>query len=193
LCIADGLTVAGIDGFTPPQKVGDVELSQVTVKLALRNPMPWVKTDEAKSMLPDSLTSETTETIAVILKDGKWDIPTPETARSLARSLHSARAQEGAGSGGMFDKLLSLFTFPGSNPILGKWSSNVMGMQTTFDFRPDSMRSNSGTVNVRYKVEDGQVIVYPNGGTESLIVKVIDKNTLSMMMGFMTIELKRVE
>ena len=91
---------------------------------------------------------------------------------------------------GFFDKL---FSFGQSNPILGTWSSKMMGMELArFEFRPDSMRANGVDIKVRYKIEDGNVIVYPEGESAGMVFRIIDKNNLIMGEGFAQAQLVRV-
>jgi len=44
LCIADGLAVAEVLDFSPPERLGGTKVAHVSVRLALRNPMPWTQT-----------------------------------------------------------------------------------------------------------------------------------------------------
>jgi hypothetical protein len=199
LCIADGVTVAKVDSFTPPQKLGDTQASRATVTLKLRNPMPWVMTDETRAQTPQ-IKAEFTDSVVMALKDGKWDVADQralQTAMMAERKL-SSKQQSGndsasSGAGGFFDSLKKLFSSGASNPIIGHWKSDVMGITVAmFEFDSNSMVSNGQKVDVRYEVEDTRVTVYAQGQSNGTVFNVIDHDTLSVNTGMAELKLKRV-
>lgn len=197
LCIADGVTVAKVERFTPPARVGDIEASRATVTMKLRNPMPFVAEEETKSIEP-GLQAEFSENVVLMLKEGKWvvaDQRAVQTAAQAERQLHAenkSAVSGGASGGGLLASLKKLFSFSGGNPVIGHWKSQVMGVSMeVFEFDSDSMISNGAKVKVRYEVEDKRVTVYPEGSSAGMIIEVIDNDTLSMNMGLMEIKLTR--
>lgn len=201
LCIADGITVSKVEGFTPPQKHGEFEMSRASVKFAYRNPLPWAQSDEARAVIP-RLGTDFIESVLMALKDGKWEIASREAVESANRterkghssSGHDSAAVTAEKSGGFLDAILNVFSFASSNPILGKWATKMMGVTVaSFEFRPDSMKSDGRSVKVRYQIEGKRVIVYAEGESEGMIIKVIDKDTIALDVGSMEVQLVRTE
>jgi hypothetical protein len=201
LCIADGVTVAKVESFTPPQKVGDTQASRATVTLKLRNPMAWVMSPETRAQAPQ-IKPEFSDSVVMVLKDGKWDVADPralQTAMAAERKLgaqqkqnESAQGSGANGVGGIFDSLKKLFHFGASNPIIGRWKSEMMGITVAaFEFDSDSMVTNGQKVNVRYEVEDKRVTVYPQGQGSGMVVNVIDNDTLTIETGLVNVKLQR--
>jgi hypothetical protein len=201
LCIADGVTVAKVESFTPPQKVGDTEASRATVTLKLRNPMPWVTSEETQAIAPQ-IKAEFSDSVVMVRKDGKWDVADQralQTALAAERKLGAQKQQNetaqvsgASGVGGIFDSLKKLFHFGASNPIIGRWKSEMMGLTVaSFEFDSDSMVTNGQKVNVRYEVEGTRVTVYPQGAGAGMVVNVIDNDTLTLDAGLVEVKLKR--
>ena len=200
LCIADGVSVAKVDSFAPPEKLGDTQASRASVTLKLRNPMPWVTSEETLAQAPQ-IKAEFAESVVMVRKDGKWDVADPralQTAIAAERKLGARQQQDegsaATGSGGIFDSLKKLFSFGASNPLIGHWKSEMMGMTVAaFEFDTDSMVSNGQKVNVRYEVGDKRVTVYPQGQGVGMVVNVIDHDNLSIETGLVSVRLKRTD
>jgi hypothetical protein len=197
LCIADGVTVAKVDSFTPPQKLGELQASRASVTMKLRNPMPWVTAEETRAQAPQ-LKAEFAESVVMVLKDGKWDVADQGALQTAiaAERKQGARQKTAEGSasdgGGIFDSLKKLFSFGASNPIIGHWKSEMMGITVAaFEFDSDAMVTNGQKVNVRYEVEDKRVTIYPQGESKGMVVNVIDHDTLSIDTGLVEVKLKR--
>jgi hypothetical protein len=188
LCFADGVTLKSVDSFTPPQKMGGHEVSKATVTLALKNPAPWSQTDEARSM-NERFVPESSETFTLVLREGKWELLTGGMPPSgAARTQPKAVA---ADEPGFFAKL---FSFGQTNPVLGTWAGSMMGVELVrFEFRPDSMRTSGVDIKVRYKIEGSKVIVYAEGETAGMVLRVIDKNNLMMGEGLAEVKLVRAD
>jgi hypothetical protein len=196
LCVADGVSVARVERFTAPEKIGDTQAARATVTLKLRNPMPWAMTEEAQSMVAQ-LQPEFSQDIVMVLNDGKWDVA---DQRALQIAIAAERQQgarqkaneAGAAGGGMFDALKRLFSLGASNPIIGKWSSEMMGVTVAaFEFESDAMLTNGQKTPVRYEVEGQRVTVYPQGEGSGMVVNVVDHDTLSIDTGLVQLKLKR--
>jgi hypothetical protein len=201
LCIADGVSVAKVDSFTPPEKLGDTQASRASVTLKLRHPMPWVTAEETQAQAPQ-IKAEFAESVVMVLKDGKWDVADQralQTAIAAERKLGGRQKQDEGSSasstsgGGIFDSLKKLFSFGANNPIIGHWKSEMMGMTVAaFEFDSDAMVTNGQKVNVRYEVEDKRVTVYPQGDGAGMVVNVIDHDNLSIETGLVSVKLRRV-
>lgn len=191
LCFAEGVALKSVDSFTPPHKVGEFEVSAATVTLALKKPAAWSQTEGARRM-NERFAPESSATFTLVLREGKWELATGELPSTNAsrRSERTPLAATKAEDPGFFAKL---FSFGQSNPILGIWTTSAMGMELArFEFRPDFMRANGADIKVRYKIEDAQVIVYSEGETNGMILRIIDKDNLSMGEGFTQVKLVRV-
>jgi len=191
LCFAEGIALKSVDNFTPPRKAGEHEVSEATVTLALKKPAPWSQTEEARS-LNEHFVAESSANFTLVLRDGKWELATGEMPPANARRKdeRTPPAADKTEEPGFFAKL---FSFGQSNPILGTWSSNMLGMELArFEFRPDSMRANGVDIKVRYKIEDTQVIVYAEGESTGMVFRIIDKDNLIMGEGFAQVQLVRV-
>jgi hypothetical protein len=199
LCFADGVKVSEVVSFTPPREIGNSSFSSATVRFAYRNPMPWTQSAEARSMVP-ALGQDFEETIQLVLKDRKWTIANADDVRqamqlSMTPSAEPMRRTAPA-AGGLFDKFKSLFSFMSGNPVLGKWTTNMMGMKTlSIEFLPDAMRDENGRLSkVRYQVDGHQVKVFSlEGKTDVLVIQVVDANHLSINAGLMNLQLTRAE
>ena len=196
LCIAEGVSVAKVDSFTQPEKLGDTQASRARVTLKLRNPMPWVMDEETLSIAPQ-IKAEFSDSVVMVLKEGKWDVADQgslQAAMAAQRTLEMGQKAHvrAATSGGIFDALKNLFSFGASNPIVGHWKSEMMGMTVaSFTFDADSMEANGQKTKVRYEIEDKRVTVYPQDQGAGMIVNVIDHDTLSINTGLVEIKLKR--
>lgn len=195
LCIADGVMVDKVEGFTPPAKAGALEYSTATVQFKLRNPMPWVSTEETRRAA--NIAMEFQDTKLLVLKDRQWalgsndDLRAANTATQRQQRASKTANESGASGGGFFSALTKLFGSAG-NPLMGRWSSNVMGMVTVqFEFDADSMTSNGQRTKVRYEVKGDTVTVYPEGSSVGEVFNVVDSNTLRVRTGLMDIELHR--
>jgi len=196
LCIAGGLMVASVDAFSRPEKVGGMLVSRANVKLVLKNPMPWVNDAETRAVLP-SLGQETSRGFLLTLTDQKWSVASETTAIRVAmdqRRLAAGTPSSTLSSlGGFFDRLKNLFSVSGANPLIGRWTSDVMGISVArFEFDSGTMTSNGRKVAVRYDIEDKRVTVYADGEAGGTVFNVIDKDTLSIDTGFIDMKIKRV-
>ena len=196
LCIADGLMVASVESFSPPEQVGHLFVSRADVKLVLKKPMPWVSAEETRVILP-SLGQETSRSFLLTLTDKKWDVANETTARRVAtdQRRHAAGTPSPTlfSLGGFFDTLKNMFSVSGANPLIGRWKSDVMGISVArFEFDSDTMTSNGQKVAVRYEIGDKRVTVYADGEAVGTVFNVIDKDTLSIDTGFIEMKIKRV-
>lgn len=195
LCYADGVTVKSVDSFTPVAKVGEMQVSRANVTLQLKNPMPWITQEETKQAGVDVQTEFQDEKVFV-LKERKWVLATNADIRAAQqsgiRSQEKSQSVSTSSGPGFISSLLKLLGGH-SNPLMGRWKSNFMGIAAVaFEFDSDSMTSNGGKVKVRYEVTDKDVTVYPQGQDVGLIFKVIDADTVSLNMGI-EVQLKRVQ
>lgn len=190
LCFAEGVALKSVDSFTPPRKVGEQEVSEANVTLTLKNPVAWSQTETARR-LNERFAPVSAASFTLVLTEGKWelvgDLPPTNASRKIERTPPAkAKAEEK----GFFAKL---FSFGQSNPILGTWATGAMGMELArFEFRPDSMRARGVDIKVRYKIEDAQVIVYAEGDTNGMVLRIIDKDNLIMGEGLAQVQLVRV-
>lgn len=194
LCYAEGVTVKSVDSFTPPEKVGAIEVSKATVTLELKNPMGWITQDDAKQAGMD-LPVAFQDTKLFMLKERKWALATGTDIRVAQFGIRSQGQNESAsapGSTGFFSSFLKLFG-GSSNPLIGKWKSSMMGVDVaTFEFDADSMTTNGVKVKVRYEITDKTVTVYPQDQGVGLIFQVIDADTMSVNMG-LEFQIKRTQ
>jgi len=196
LCIADGLAVAEVLDFSPPERLGGTKVAHVSVRLALRNPMPWTQTEQARQLnqtLANAFSESSRNAFVLMREEGKWVPISPSVlARAEAQSEQPARAQEGAG---IFASLATLFGFGPSNPILGAWSFEVIaGVSARIEFRPNLMIAPTGQTSVRYEVEDNRVRVYSTENNEFIMqLRIIDSNNLRLTEDGMSLHLTRVE
>lgn len=208
LCFAQGVALKSVDSFTPPRQTGELEFSDATVTLALKKPAAWSQTDLARSM-NERFAPEFSKTFTLVLQDGKWKLATGDLLSKDA-SQRSERTPPAATKTEEMGFFARLFSFGKANPILGTWASSVMGVEILrVEFRPDSMsmRAELGLdiigvgdidikdIKVRYKIEDGQVTVYSADGHTSgpvMVLRIIDKNSLSFDEGFEQVKLVRV-
>lgn len=194
LCIADGVTVDKVESFTPPTKAGPLEFSRATVQFKLRNAMPWVGTDETKQAA--DIPTEFKDTKVLILKEGKWALASDDDVRAAMRASKSEKRSNPAAKetdSGFFSAIMKLFASSG-NPLIGRWTSSVMGMVAlSFEFDADSMISDGQKTKVRYEVNDKSVTVYPEGSAAGLIFTIVDNDTMQLRTGFVDVELKRAK
>lgn len=196
LCIADGLEVAEVLDFTQPERLGGTKVARVSVRLALRNPMPWTQTEQARQLdqtLANAFSGSARNAFVLMREDGKWAPISPSVlARAEAQSEGPARTQEGPG---IFASLAALFGFGPSNPILGVWSFEVItGVTGRFEFHPDRIITNRGQDQVRYEIQDDRVLVYTIKDNQLILdVRVIDRDNLSMNLGGINLRLTRVK
>lgn len=196
LCIADGVSVKSVDAFTPVTKEGDIQVSMATVTLQLKSPMPWVTEDEAKQA-GVLVQTEFQDNKVLMLKDRKWvlasdtDIRSAQTGKRTQKRNQSASTPSGPG---FFASLMKMFGGK-SNPLIGHWTSSVMGFAVVaFDFDADSMSTNGNKVKVRYEVTDEEVTVYPQDDSAAgMVFKVIDANTMTVNMGIAALQIKRTQ
>lgn len=200
LCIAEGVSVAQVNSFSPPEKLGEQELSRANVTFKLRNPMPWVTAEETRTLAPE-IKAEFSDSTLLLLKEGKWQVASESDLQMLqaqARNQNQAKREQGAsvgasGGGGFFASLGQLFSFGASNPLLGKWKTQLMGVtMVAFEFTPDAMVSKGTKTKVRYEIEQGQVTVYQDGSEQGTIFQVVNQDTLKFDAGGIELELKRV-
>jgi len=199
LCIAEGLEVAEVLGFTPPEQGGETQASRVTVRLALRNPMPWTQTAQARQLnqtLENAYSESARNSFVLMLQDGKWvpiseSVLAQEQRRAHAQAREPDRAQDGPG---FLANLMALLGFGPANPILGVWSFELIGgISERFEFRPDVLISSTGQEAVRYEVKDDHVLVYSVEQNRLILrVRVIDDNNLRMNLMGVDLRLKRV-
>lgn len=196
LCYADGVTVKSVDNFTPPEKVGDIQVSKATVTLQLQNPMPWVTQEDAKQAGIDVQT-EFEDSKVFVLKERKWALASEADIRKAQAGVRMQEKNQAAstasGGSGIFSSLLKLFAGH-SNPLVGKWKSSFMGMDAVaFEFDADSMTSNGGEIKVRYEITDTAVTVYPLGQDVGLVFTIVDADTMSLNAGIAAIQIKRIQ
>jgi hypothetical protein len=200
LCIADGVSVVKVESFTPPEKLGELQASRASAKFKLRNPMPWVAAEETRAVAPE-IPMEFAESVLLIRKDGKWQVP---DARELQAADAAQRVQRGkellaqraAASGGdsIFSSLSKLLHFGPANPLQGRWSSQIMGVRgQSFEFDGDTMISQGQRIKVRYEIEDQRVTVYTELEGGGMVFNVKDHDNLTMQIGGMEIPLTRVQ
>lgn len=194
LCIAEGVAVDKIEGFTPPTKTGSLEFSRATVQFKLRNAMPWVGSEEAKQAA--NIPTEFKDIRVLVLKDGKWALASEEDVRTAAaqgKLEKQSKATTQDSGAGFFNSLMKFFASSG-NPLIGRWTSHVMGMVAlNFEFDADSMANNGQKTKVRYEVNDKTVSVYPEGSPVGLVFTIVDANTMRLNTGFVDVELKRAQ
>lgn len=196
LCIADGLAVAEVLDFTQPERLGGTTVAHVTVRLALRNPMPWTQTEQARQLnqtLANAFSESSRNDFVLMREEGKWvPISRSVLARAEVQSEQPARTQEGAG---VFASLAALFGFGPSNPILGVWSFEVLaGVSAHIEFHPSLLIGPDGQTPVRYEVEDNRVRVYSTENNELIMqLRVIDSNNLRLTEDGISLHLTRVK
>jgi hypothetical protein len=196
LCIADGVSVKSVDAFTPATKVGDIQVSKATVTLQLKTPMPWVTEDDAKQAGVDVQT-EFQDTKVLVLKERKWVLASDADIRSAQAGMYAQKQNQFSSTSngpGLFASLMKIFGGK-SNPLIGHWTSNVMGFAVVaFDFDANSMTTNGSKVKVRYEVTDNDVTVYPLQNSDAgMVFKVIDANTMSVNMGMAALQITRTQ
>jgi len=197
LCIADGVTVARVTSFTPPEKLGATEISYVDVTLALKNPMPWVNTEVTHAVAP-SLGKEFDARFSLNISNGKWEVMNDALLRNALMDQRKSEqineeSQASSRPDGIFETLKRLFSSTGGNPLIGRWKSDVMGDRfPSFEFDSDTMTSNGKKVRVRYEVEDQRVTVYHSDSLAGSVFYLIDKDTVSVNSGMMEVRLNRV-
>lgn len=197
LCVADGVSVARVESFTPPEKSGELQFSRATVQLKLNNPLPFVSGGELASVLPN-LKPEFAQDMVLYIKDGTWQVADEQTIRQLSqtqlkKSDESGSVSASAGSsGGFMGKLLNMFSF-GGNPVLGKWRSSWFGAPTVFEFQSDSMVSPLGRMPVRYEVNGSEVTIYSKNSSIGDIISVTDSDHLVLHTGGLNLQLVRVK
>lgn len=198
LCIADGLTVVRVESFTPPEKLGQSDVSLVVAKLALRNPMPWVGSEETRALAP-SVGVEFDANFTLGIKDRKWELVDEKAISDAIRDQrilkkNSLEKQSATASTGFFDSFKKLFSWFGGNPLIGRWRANEQGeMISNMEFESDIMNADGRKTSVRYEVEDKRVTVYENDGSGQLAVDFIDKDTVTISSGFMQLRFTRVK
>lgn len=190
LCFADGLAVKRVSGIVPPRKQGDLTTSRADVVFEYRNQAAWSRGQAARELAPDSLGAEPRSGWTFAIKDGKWEVA--DTATQWRGSL-PLQAEDKAPARDWWSRLKDLFSAGGGNPLIGKWETSMLGMMMLqYEFTPDSMRVGDTETKVRYEVREGQVVVYPEGQSVGLIVKVVDHDTITLNAGLAAMQFKRV-
>jgi hypothetical protein len=194
LCVADGVRVVKVEGFTPPQKTGETEFSKAVATIGLRNPMPWVQSPEANASF-NGLGADFTDDAYFQLKDGKWVVTEANTIRiELAKQKRTEATKPASQGGGLGDFFKNLFSSSGSNPVIGKWKADVMGMAVVnMEFTPTTMIFEGGAKEVRYEVETGRVIVYGKDSSTGEVIQVMSDGTLKLNMGLGNLHLTRLK
>lgn len=198
LCIADGLTVVRVESFTPPEKLGQSEVSLVVAKLVLRNPMPWVGSEETRALAP-AISVEFDADFLLGIKDGKWELADEKSISDATRAQKSLNKngiekQAVTTSIGFFDSFKKLFSWFGGNPLIGRWESKEMGETiSTMEFEPDTMIADGQKTAVRYEVRDQRVTVDRGDDVGPLVVDFIDKDTVTIGLGFVKLRFTRVK
>lgn len=195
LCVAGGVTVTEIESFTPPEKMGDLQMSRTTVKMKLRDPMPWVLTEAARAA-SNIIKPDFSEDMMMVLKDGKWQVADDLDAQAAVPAQRNQKMRASAKSSsdtGFLDSILNFFH--SGNPLIGRWESKFMGIVAiNYEFTSSSMISSGAKTNVRFEVEGDRVTVYPEGaGGIGIIFNVVDKNTLTMNAGLAEMTLTRTK
>lgn len=201
LCIADGLEVAEVLSFSPPQQVQDTEVSVVTVRLALRNPMPWTQTDVARQIDPTLYQAHSptaSNNLPLMLQDGKWVLATPAILeRAQAQQLSQARSPE---QPGWLANLPALLGFGPANPLLGTWTIAGVptelfpGLGVQFEFSATTMTTLGVQIPVRYQFEGDRVVVHSSENNQILMnVRVVGPDTLMAAYAGENVRLTRVK
>lgn len=196
LCFADGVTVKSVDSFTPPTKVGDMEVSRATMTLQLKNPAPWVIQGDAKLAGINVQLEFQDDRMVFALKEGEWVLATDADMRvALASRREEAQSKSASNpkGAGFFSSLMKMFGGL-SNPLIGHWKSTVMGVDVAkFEFAADSMTHNGSHVKVRYEVTDKEVTVYYQDENEpGMVFRVVDANTMIVDSGAAEFKIKRI-
>jgi hypothetical protein len=198
LCIADGLTVVRVESFTPPEKLGESEVSMVVAKLALRNPMPWVGSEETRELAP-AIGVDFDASFLLGIKDGKWAVADEKTiseATQVQRNQNKNGIEKRAASEstGFFDSLKKLFSWASANPLIGRWEAKEMGQTiSTMEFEADTMIADGHKTAVRFEVEDKRVTIYRGDDADQLVVDFIDKDTVTIGLSFVKLRFTRVK
>lgn len=204
LCFAEGLMVKRVENIAAPADLNDKSIVQADVVLGYRNAAPWIGSDTARELAPESLTGDLRYSWRWGLREGKWIVldgdGSSRPARAARAPLTQATPEAPAATGfdGFLKRLKNLFSGAafGGNPLIGKWETSMMGLiMLQYEFTTDAMRTNDGEeVKVRYEVRerDKQVLVYPEGQSMGLIVKVVDQDTIEINVGPAGMRFKRV-
>ena len=75
----------------------------------------------------------------------------------------------------------------GNNLLIGKWRGVPPMTSVEFEFTPDTMRDLNGEVKVRYEILEKDIVVYPEGKTEGVTFRVVNRNTVRYL-GLLEIE-----
>lgn len=201
LCIADGVTVVRVEDFSPPQKAGDAEFSRAQIRFGLTNPMPWIKSDEARGMM-SNLGDEFTEQITYVLKDGKWAVASAQDMRGLSDSRSTGAATQQSTtpkkSEGFLDSLKKMLGISPVNDLMGQWSGTVFGAAIQYEFKPDEFTAKGpmGEVKLKasYETRDDKIIIVTQGPAGQRVedeVVFVDRSNILIASQLGDIRLKR--
>lgn len=198
LCVADGVTLARVDSFSPPVSVLAIELSKAVITLQLRNPMALVDNEEFKQFAPN-VQREFSDMKTLARRDGKWLLAGAEEIRA-AQAAQAAEKPESAPplAGAISEFFSSLFKKGASgasaNPLHGRWNASVLGtLVFSLEFDADSMTTNGKQSAVRYEIDGDTVTVFPEGGSVGLLFNIVDSDTVNVNMFGKQLQLKRAQ
>ncbi|WP_028534509.1 zinc ribbon domain-containing protein [Paludibacterium yongneupense] len=112
LCLAAGIHVTQVDGFSAPEDIDGVKVSQARYRYEFRSPQAWL-TPEIKAAR-DSGGEGDTGTSMLILKDRRWVVPEPGERERLShaaegRALAQLGSEDDEGVRGPFSWFKRLF------------------------------------------------------------------------------------
>lgn len=199
LCFAQGLQVKSVASFTPPQAHGDTLVSRADVLLEYRDAASWSLSPTARE-LASALDREPRRNWTLVRSDGQWNVADGETLGALrfgfGQSMPGQAQGDGpaAASAGWWPRFKSyLSAIVGGNPLIGKWETSMMGVvMLQYEFTADSMRMGDTVTPVRYDIKEGEVVVYPEGQSAGLIVRVIDQDNIELNVGMAAVKFRRV-
>ncbi|MFL9876768.1 zinc ribbon domain-containing protein [Herbaspirillum rhizosphaerae] len=203
LCLGNSVQVTTVSGFDQVQKNGERSVAIARAQLEIKDEAPWLK----QSSQRDEILQKTSKTsmqlnMPVTLVDGKWKVS--QDASLLRRTEFSngfnpfgsessrlGRDAAASSSGGIFSKIKRWFSF-GGHPLVGKWREQS-GM-VNFEFTSDQMIEGGTVIKARFESDGNTVKIWPEegGGTQGLIVTMLDKDTAVIDMGLIKMKLLRV-
>lgn len=198
LCVADGLTVSGVEDITPPLWMENQKVLSANIRFGYQNLMPWTQSEKSRALLPD-LGAEFNEPLILVLKERQWEVASPEEARQARRAIREARqtlSSNTGKSGGVLESLSDLFNFSPDNPALGNWkaSSFLSFNDLWFEFHPDTMVMGDQTFPVTYQIEKNQVtVLFTDKPGQKMTLQVINDKQMSGKMDNQEFELERAE
>jgi hypothetical protein len=205
LCLASGVKVKSVTGFDRVQEVNGSPSAEALAVVEIAGVTEWVTKSPDRNLLLGKLGFFGRPVqFPMVQIEKKWTVvdnkqreakrtraSNPDPFGALTLPSERISTLEPASTENFLSKFKSLFSFGAAHPLVGKWRG--FG-ETTMEFTSDTITINGAVINATFVTKGDRVTVTsPAFNGVGVIYKMIDKDTASVDMGIMEVELKRIK